>query len=119
SSERVRTFSVGFREASYSELDHARTIARQFDTDHEEIVLEPHDFLKSWPTAILRRGAPAAEPADIPVMMLSHMAASKVKMVLTGEGADELLGGYPKHRAEQWIELYQRLVPQAIHDRII
>jgi asparagine synthase (glutamine-hydrolysing) len=40
-------------------------------------------------------------------------------MVLTGEGADELLGGYPKHRAEQWIELYQRLVPQAIHDRII
>ncbi|WP_375783727.1 asparagine synthase (glutamine-hydrolyzing) [Bradyrhizobium sp. Pha-3] len=119
SSERVRTFSVGFREAGYSELDHARTIARQFDTNHEEIVLEPHDFLKSWPTAVLRRGAPAAEPADIPVMMLSHMAASKVKMVLTGEGADELLGGYPKHRAELWIELYQRLVPQTIHDRII
>lgn len=119
SSARVRTFSVGFREAAYSELDHARTIARQFDTNHEELVLEPHDFLKSWPAAILRRGAPVAETADIPIMMLSHMAASKVKMVLTGEGADELLGGYPKHRAELWIELYQRLVPRIIHDRII
>jgi asparagine synthase (glutamine-hydrolysing) len=119
SSGRVRTFSVGFREAAYSELDHARTIARQFDTDHEELLVGPDDFLKSWPTAVLRRGAPVSETADIPIMMLSHMAASKVKMVLTGEGADELLAGYPKHRAELWIALYQRLVPRIIHDGII
>jgi asparagine synthase (glutamine-hydrolysing) len=51
--------------------------------------------------------------------MLSHHAAKTVKMVLTGEGSDELLGGYPKHRAERWIDLYQCLVPGLIHRTLV
>ncbi len=119
SSERVRTFSVGFREAVYSELKYARDVAKQFDTDHHELVVGPQEFLEHWPLAVLRRGAPVTEASDIPILMLSQMASSTVKMVLTGEGSDELMGGYPKHRAEGWANIYQRLVPQHLHDSII
>lgn len=118
-SDKIRTFSVGFREAEYSELDFARTIARRFGTDHHEVVVDPDLFLEHWSTAVLRRGVPVSEPADIPILILSKLASSTVKMVLTGEGSDELMGGYPKHRAERWIELYHRLIPAAVHNSVI
>jgi asparagine synthase (glutamine-hydrolysing) len=118
SPERIRTFSVGFQEGMHSELAFARRVAECFDTDHHELVVEPDMFMDQWPTAVLRRGAPISEPADIPILLLSQMACSKVKMVLTGEGADELMGGYPKHYAEGWIELYQMVVPQLLHHNV-
>ncbi len=119
STDRVRTFSVGYREAAYSELDFARDIARRFDTDHHELVVGPKEFLDHWPIAVLRRGAPVTEASDIPILMLSQMASNTVKMVLTGEGSDELMGGYPKHRADRWVNTYQRLVPQSVHDNVV
>ena len=119
SAEPVRTFSVGFREAEYSELDHARAIADRFGTIHNELFVEPNSFMEHWSTAVLRRGAPVSEASDVPIFMLSEMASSSVKMVLTGEGADELMGGYPKHRAERWIGLYQWLMPHLLHEQLI
>ncbi|HEY4216034.1 MAG TPA: asparagine synthase (glutamine-hydrolyzing) [Gemmatimonadaceae bacterium] len=119
STQPLRTFSVGFAERAYSELQFARMIADHFRTDHHELVVTPNEFIEVWPTAIEHRAAPVAEASDIPIMMLSRMASDTVKMVLTGEGADELFGGYPKHRAEGLIERYQRLMPPAIHDWLI
>lgn len=119
SAEPVRTFSVGFREGEYSELNHARIIAERFGTTHNELFVESDSFMEHWSTAVLRRGAPISEASDIPIFMLSQLASGTVKMVLTGEGADELMGGYPKHRAEQWIGLYQWLMPHLLHERVI
>jgi asparagine synthase (glutamine-hydrolysing) len=119
SSEPVRTFSVGFRETAYSELDYARDVAVRLGTDHHELVVEPASFMDHWETAVLRRGAPVSEASDIPIFMLSKLASSSVKMVLTGEGSDELMGGYPKHRVEPWVDLYQRLTPSVLHERLI
>jgi asparagine synthase (glutamine-hydrolysing) len=119
SSQPVRTFSVGFAEKLYSELDEARMVASEFRTDHSELVVDPQAFLDQWPTAVLRRGAPVTEASDIPILMLSKMASHTVKMVLTGEGSDELMAGYPKHKAERWIELYQRLIPHKLHKNLI
>jgi asparagine synthase (glutamine-hydrolysing) len=68
---------------------------------------------------IAEGSASISEPADVPILILSKLASRTVKMVLTGEGSDELMGGYPKHRAEQWIELYHRAIPPAVHDNII
>ncbi len=116
---RVRTFSVGFAENQYSELDEARLVANRFGTDHAELVVQPQGFMDHWEEAAFRRGAPVTEASDVPILMLSKMAASTVKVVLTGEGSDELLGGYPKHRAEGWIGLYQKLVPRVVHDRVV
>ncbi|HEY5048989.1 MAG TPA: asparagine synthase (glutamine-hydrolyzing) [Rhizomicrobium sp.] len=118
-SDRVRTFSVGFRDGAFSELAYARDVAMRFGTEHSELVVDEDSFLEHWPAAIRHRGAPVSEASDIPILMLSQAAARSVKMVLTGEGADEMLGGYPKHRAEGWVALYQRLVPQRLHDRIV
>jgi asparagine synthase (glutamine-hydrolysing) len=115
----VRTFSVGFSAKGYSELDYARTIADLFKTDHHELVVSPDDYFAAWPEALLRRGAPVSEPADIPILLLSQAARSSVKMVLTGEGSDELLAGYPKHRAERWVGAYQAIVPSWIHNAAV
>jgi asparagine synthase (glutamine-hydrolysing) len=119
STEPVRTFSVGFRQTEYSELDHARVIAGRFRTIHNELFVEPGPFMDHWTAAVLHRGAPVSEASDIPIFMLSEMASRSVKMVLTGEGADELMGGYPKHQAERWIGLYQWLMPHLLHERLI
>lgn len=115
----VKTFSIGFAEAAYSELDHARSIAALFGTDHAEHVITPDEFLATWPTALLHLGAPLANTSDVPILLLSRLARQSAKMVLTGEGADELLAGYPKHRAEHWLGLYHRLVPAPLHDRVV
>src|SRR5262249_18749172 len=94
-------------------------VAERFGTDHHEVIVDAASFMEHWPTAVLRRGAPVSEPADIPILILSKMASGTVKMVLTGEGSDELMGGYPKHRAERWVEAYHRIMPQIVHDHVV
>ena len=73
SSVPVRTFSVGFRETEYSELDHARIVAAQFGTDHQELVVDPGAFMENWQTAVLRRGAPVQRGLDVPIFTLSEL----------------------------------------------
>lgn len=110
-SQPVRTFSIGFREARYSELDHARTVAERFGADHTERVVTERDMMDLLPALVRFRDAPVSEPADIPIYLLSVEARRSVKMVLTGEGSDELLAGYPKHAFERYAEPYHRLPP--------
>jgi len=111
----VKTFSVGFHEGAYSELRYARQVAALFGADHHEVIVDSQVIRDNLQEAIRFRGAPLSEPADIPMLELSKAAANSVKMVLTGEGSDELLAGYPKYRAEPWIARYQSLVPAPIH----
>jgi asparagine synthase (glutamine-hydrolysing) len=113
--EPVKTFSVGFAEGEYSELKYAKEIADQFETDHHELVVSS-DTLMDWlPDLIGYRDAPVAEPSDIPIYLLSVEAQKTVKMVLTGEGSDELLAGYPKHSAERYASKYHSLIPGFLH----
>lgn len=109
SSQRINTFSVGFAEAAYSELGYARDIARQFDTAHHELTVREDALIAHLPALTRFRDAPVAEPSDIPIYLLAGEAGKVVKMVLTGEGSDEILGGYPKHRFERYVPLYQAL----------
>src|SRR6185312_13978177 len=115
----VRTFAVGFDEEEYSELRFASLVARRLGTDHNEVVVNSDNFREGWSEAILRRGAPVSQTSDIPILILSKLASKTVKMVLTGEGGDELLGGYPKHRAEGAVGIYQSIMPQAFHDSLV
>jgi asparagine synthase (glutamine-hydrolysing) len=105
----VKTFSVGFAETAYSELPHARSIAELFRTEHHELVVSQEHLMEHLPALTRFRDAPVAEPSDIPIYLLSREAHRTVKMVLTGEGSDELLGGYPKHLYERYVAPYQRL----------
>jgi asparagine synthase (glutamine-hydrolysing) len=115
---RVKTFSVGFGEGAYSELGYAAEVAKHFGTDHHEIVVSQRDLMERLPALVAFRDAPVSEPSDIPINMLAGEAARSVKMVLTGEGSDEILGGYPKHVAERFVSGYQ-LLPGCVRHRLI
>jgi asparagine synthase (glutamine-hydrolysing) len=109
STQPVKTFSVGFAEARYSELGYAKAIAEQFKTDHHELVVSQEHLMQYLPELVHFRDAPVAEPSDIPIYLLAKEARKTVKMVLTGEGSDEFLGGYPKHVYERYAGWYQAL----------
>jgi len=114
----VCTYAVGFAEARYSELDHARTVAREVGTDHHELVVDSNAMIDALPALVAARDAPVSEPSDIPIHLLAREASHSVKMVLTGEGADELLGGYPKHVFEGIGGVYRRL-PRPLRDGLL
>ncbi len=99
----IKTFSVGFKESAYSELGYAKVIADQFRTEHHELTISQNHLMDKLPELVRFRDAPVAEPSDIPIYLLSKEARKTVKMVLTGEGSDEFLGGYPKHVFERYV----------------
>jgi asparagine synthase (glutamine-hydrolysing) len=118
SSQPVKTFSVGFAESAYSELGYAKTIAEQFKTEHHELTVSQDHLMEHLPALVRFRDAPVAEPSDIPIYLLAKEARRTVKMVLTGEGSDEFLGGYPKHAFERYVAPYQML-PGFMRRRLI
>jgi asparagine synthase (glutamine-hydrolysing) len=95
--EPVRTYSVGFPDFSLSEVAYARTVANLYKTDHHELMLEEDCFAQHLQEVTWLRDFPLSEPADIPLYLLAKMAAHDVKVVLSGEGGDELFAGYPKY----------------------
>jgi asparagine synthase (glutamine-hydrolysing) len=99
SDNRVRTFSIGFEERSFDELDRARMVARRFDTDHHELVLRP-DASELLPRLVEAFDEPFADSSALPTYLVSQLAAEHVKVVLSGEGGDELFGGYYTYVAD-------------------
>ncbi len=94
----VKTFSVAFEEREANELEYARMVAGAFGTDHHEVVVSPQQFFDSLPALVYQEDEPIAHPSSIPLYFVSKLASGHVKVVLTGEGSDELLAGYDKYR---------------------
>lgn len=92
----VRTYSVGFPNFASSELPYARIVADRYKTDHHELMLEEDCFVEHLEKLTCLRDSPLSEPADVPLYLLAKMASKDVKVLLSGEGGDELFGGYPK-----------------------
>jgi asparagine synthase (glutamine-hydrolysing) len=97
-SRRVRSYSVGFEEDDFSELPHARAVAEAMGTEHVEILVGQSDYVERLVELTACRDAPLSEPADVAIACMSRVARNTVKVVLSGEGADEVFGGYPKYR---------------------
>jgi len=95
--EYVTTFSAGFADDKRSELAAAARIAKHFGTEHHEIVLERRDVLADLPQLVASRDAPVSRPADVALHLLARQASRKVKVALSGDGGDEILGGYRRH----------------------
>jgi asparagine synthase (glutamine-hydrolysing) len=95
----VKTFSVGFEEASFDELDRARLVARRYGTDHHEIVLRP-DAVELLPKLVEAFDEPFGDSSALPTYLVSELAAQHVKVALSGEGGDELFGGYYTYVAD-------------------
>ena len=96
--EPIKTFSVAFEDREANELEYARLIARQFKTDHHEVIVSPEEFFAALPKLVWHEDEPIAHPASVPLYFVSRLAAKHVKVVLTGEGADEMLAGYYRYR---------------------
>ena len=98
---RPKTFSAGFADDGDSELPRAAAIAKQFGTQHHEIVLSPQDIVAALEYAVIQRDAPISRPADVALHLIAREASRHVSAVMTGDGSDELLGGYRRHVAER------------------
>ncbi len=105
----VKTFSVGYREAQYSELSLAAETARTIGTDHHEIQIGMDDFFDALPDLIWHEDEPIAWPSSVSLYFVSKLASQHVKVVLTGEGSDELFGGYERYRWNLLNQKYARL----------
>jgi asparagine synthase (glutamine-hydrolysing) len=99
SPERVRTFSIGFAEASFDELAGARAVSQRYDTIHRELTLEP-DAALLLPALAAAFDEPFADSSSLPTYLVSKLAAGDVKVALSGEGGDELFGGYYTYVAD-------------------
>jgi asparagine synthase (glutamine-hydrolysing) len=109
SPHRVATFSIGFSERSFNELDLARQVAQRYGTDHHELVVSP-DIAELLPKLVAAFDEPFADSSSVPTFLVSELAADHVKVVLSGEGGDELFGGYETYSADL---LAQRIGPAA------
>lgn len=100
SSTPVKTFSIGFEESDYNELDHARRVAERWGTDHHEFVVKP-DALSILPKLARHFGEPFADSSAIPTYYISEMTRRSVTVALTGDGGDESFAGYDRYLANR------------------
>jgi asparagine synthase (glutamine-hydrolysing) len=113
--EPIKTFSVAFAEREANELSYARIVAKTFKTDHHETVVSPAEFFDALPRLVWHEDEPLAHPSSVALYFVSRLASRHVKVVLTGEGSDEMLAGYERYY-KTMLQLslgprYRRLVP--------
>lgn len=108
SSQRVKTFSIGFEEDNYNELGYARIIARRFNTEHHEFTVRPN-ALEILPLLVERYGEPYADSSCIPTFYVARETKQFVTVALNGDGGDELFAGYERYQAMVASQIYQRM----------
>jgi asparagine synthase (glutamine-hydrolysing) len=104
----VKTFSIGFNESSFDELKFARVTANRFQTDHHEFVVTP-DICSLIGEIVWHHDEPFADVSSIPTYVVSKMAREYVTVVLSGDGGDEVFGGYERYAIEKQRERYEQI----------
>lgn len=119
---RIKTFSVGYAEAKYSELGFARQAAEHLGAEHREVMLERSQFFSLLPKLIWHEDEPIVWPSSVSLYLVSQLASQHVKVVLTGEGSDELLAGYDRYWATVWNVRcglpYWNVVPEKVQQNV-
>ena len=99
----VKTFTIGFNEKEFSEVEDARAVARHIQSDHHELIVEP-DAVQLLHDLVWHFDEPFGDSSAIPTYLVSKLAAGHVKMVLSGDGGDELFAGYERYQKYQVVE---------------
>lgn len=115
--KRPKTFTIGFSSGSYDERHFARTVADYCRTDHHEDVLDTLESNALETLVLKHMGQPFADPSLLPTALVSRLAARHVKVVLSGDGGDEVFCGYQRYQAQVLLRWYSRL-PGLVRDNI-
>src|SRR5438874_7190952 len=113
----VKTFSIGFHEDSYNELKYARLAAKKFATEHHEFILTP-DICDVVDELVWHFDEPFADSSAIPTYMVSKLAREHVKVVLSGDGGDELFAGYTRYATDRQRNGFTRL-PRPVREGLM
>lgn len=120
--EPIKTFSVGFKEREANEFGYARIVSEAFNTDHHEITITPEQFFDELPNLIWHEDEPLGFIASVPLYFVSKLAQKHVKVVLTGEGSDEILAGYGRYAKTlmlmQYGDTYENLTPNFLRNAV-
>ncbi len=114
SSVPVRTFTIGFSESDYDESDYAKQVADVLGTDHTALTVSPEDAMRVIPNLPRIYDEPFADSSQIPTFLLSQMAREHVTVALSGDGGDELFGGYDRYRQIAKLERIRGLLPSDV-----
>ncbi|AMV62670.1 asparagine synthase (glutamine-hydrolyzing) [Pediococcus damnosus] len=107
----LETISVGFERAGYSELDVAKETAEKLNVKNYSMIITPEEFMKAFPNFVFSMDDPLADPAAVPQYFLAKEAVRHVKVALTGEGADELFGGYTIYHEPESLKMFSYTQP--------
>ena len=114
----IESFSVGYTEQAYSELPYARIVAQHLNSIHHEVLVSRQEFFDALPKLIWHEDEPIVWPSSVSLYFVARLARERVKVVLTGEGSDETLGGYTRYaftlKNAGWDSVYRSLVPSAM-----
>jgi asparagine synthase (glutamine-hydrolysing) len=113
SGARVKTFSIGFEQPEYDERAYARRVAQAFDTDHHEDVVRP-DGVAVLERIVTHFDEPFGDTSALPTWYVSQLAAREVTVVLSGDGGDEMFGGYTRYIPDARVTAVDRYAPAAL-----
>jgi asparagine synthase (glutamine-hydrolysing) len=119
SSTNIETFSIGFDEKSFDETDKSRTVAKLINSNHHEFIISEKDLTANIDEIILNFDEPFADSSALASYMVSNKTKEFVTVALTGDGGDEVFGGYNKHYIGKLNQGYTNFVPRSLHNGLV
>ncbi|NRB58892.1 MAG: asparagine synthase (glutamine-hydrolyzing) [Winogradskyella sp.] len=113
--KKIDTFSIGFKKAAYDETDKSRVVAKMLDSNHHEFIIDEDDLKHNIHEILVNFDEPFSDTAALPTHLLSEKTREHVTVALTGDGGDEVFGGYNKYYIGKMNKKYTSVVPKFLH----
>lgn len=117
--KKIDTFSIGFKKKSFDETDKSRTVANLINSNHHEYILSEGDLKDNIDQILLNFDEPFADSSSLPTFLVANKTRQQVKVALTGDGGDEVFGGYNKYYMGKLNSKYSSIVPKKVHNSLL